>query len=213
MTGTRRPFLAPLAVALLLSPASLPVPGHAQETPPPFLLLNQERILTGSRAGQAILAEEEAARDALRAEAREIDSRFEAEERRLTALRGEVEPEEFRALADAFDEEVIRARREQDERATAVALEFEQRRRQFYAEVAPLLVGILSRYEAHAIFDESAVLLADQSLNITDAVIAEIDAAMPPPDAPPPDAPPPDQPPDPAEAHPPEDPAPAPPEE
>lgn len=172
------PALAATALVAILGfgIASAPAAQAIADNPPPFLLLNQERILSGSRAGQALLAEEEAAREALRAEAREIDRRFEEEERALTALRAETEPEAFRAMADAFDARVVQARREQDERSTALVIEFEQRRRQFYAEVGPILVGLLSRYGAHAIFDESAVLLADQSLNITDAVIAEIDA-------------------------------------
>ena len=41
----------------------------------------------------------------------------------------------------------------------------------------------MDRYGALAIFDENSVLLADQALNITEAVIAEIDAMPPrPPD-------------------------------
>ena len=71
---------------------------------------------------------------------------------------------------------MVEARREQDERAGALAQEFDQRRRQFYARVAPILVMLMDRYRAKAIFDENSVLLADQSLNITEAVIAEIDA-------------------------------------
>jgi Skp family chaperone for outer membrane proteins len=177
-----------LALAQVLAAGSAVAQAAGEDRPPPFLLLNQERILSGSRAGQALLAEEEAAREALRAEARDIDRRFEERERELTALRAEMEPEAFRTLADAFDEEVVRARREQDERSTALVIEFEQRRRQFYAEVGPILVGLLSRFGAYAILDEAAVLLADQSLNVTDAVIAEIDARFAPEDAPPPDA-------------------------
>lgn len=142
----------------------------------PFLLLNQERLLTGSTAGQALLADERAARDTLRAEAREIEQRFEQEERELTEKRAEMEPDAFRALADAFDERVVEARQQQEERSDALVAEYDRRRRQFYAEIAPILVGMLSRFGARAILDESSVLLADQSLNITDAVIAEIDA-------------------------------------
>jgi Skp family chaperone for outer membrane proteins len=164
------------AAAILALLLAVLAPAAGAQEGAPFLLLNQERILTGSRTGQALLAEEEAARDALRAEARAIDQRFEEEERRLTELRPTVDPEEFRGIADEFDARVVEARREQDARSTALVLEFDQRRRQFYAEVAPVLVRLLSRYGAHAIFDESSVLLADQSLNITDAVIAEIDA-------------------------------------
>lgn len=165
-----------LAACLALLVALGTGTGAAAQEGAPFLIINQERILTGSRTGQALLAEEEEARDALRAEARAIDRRFEEEERYLTELRAELPPEEFRAIADEFDERVVEARRQQDARSTALVLEFDQRRRQFYADVAPILVRLLSRYGAHAILDESSVLLADQSLNITDAVIAEIDA-------------------------------------
>lgn len=152
-------------------------PAHAQAAPAlPILVVNQERLLTGSRRGQALLAAEEAARDALRAEARAIDSAFEAEERELTEARARLDAEEFRALADAFDERVVTARRDQDARAAALAQEFDAGRRRFYAEVAPLLVRLMDRYGAQAILDENTVLMAAQELNITEAVIAEIDA-------------------------------------
>lgn len=153
----------------------------------PFLFINQERLLTDSDAGRAILAEEDRQRDALRAEARSLDSSFEDEERRLTDQRPTLPPEEFRKLSDAFDARVVQARRDQDNRASQLAQEFDQRRRQFYAQIAPVLVSLMDRYGARAIFDESSVLLADQSLNITQAVIAEIDARAP--EAPAPDAP------------------------
>lgn len=154
------------------------VSAAAQEVPREFLFINQERLLTDSGPGRALLAEEEAARDELLAEARGIDAAFEAEERDLTQRRGELSPEEFRALADDFDSRVVVARREQDERSAALAQRFDQRRRQFYASVAPILVAVMEKYSAHAIFDEASVLLADQSINITTEVIGEIDARM-----------------------------------
>lgn len=143
-----------------------------------FLFINQEQILTGSKSGQALLAEEDRQREVLRQEARKLDSAFEDEEQRLTDQRPTLPPEEFRKLSDAFDARVVKARRDQDARASALAEEFDQRRRQFYARVAPILVMLMDRYGAKAIFDETSVLLADQSLNITNAVIAEIDARV-----------------------------------
>jgi Skp family chaperone for outer membrane proteins len=165
------------AVALALALALVPVPAPAQAPPPPpFLIINQESLLTGSRTGQEILSDEERQRDALRTEARALDASFEAEERQLTEERPTMPAEEFRKLSDAFDGRVVEARRQQDERANALAQEFDQRRRAFYARVAPILVMLMDRFQAKAIFDETSVLLADQSLNITEAVIAEIDA-------------------------------------
>jgi Skp family chaperone for outer membrane proteins len=164
-----------LALALALA-----LPAAAQQLPDsPFLFINQERLLTGSQAGQALLAEEERQRDALRREARALDSAFEAEERQLTEQRPSLAPDAFRKLADEFDARVVKARREQDSRAAALAQEFDQKRRAFYAQVAPILVMLMDRYRARAIFDENSVLVADQTLNITEAVIAEIDARAP----------------------------------
>lgn len=175
---------APLALALTLAGiAAAPGPAPAQQAPAAatsFLFINQERLLTGSKQGQALLAEEDRERDALRAEARKLDAAFEEEERRLTEQRPTLPPEEFRELSDAFDARVVKARRDQDERASALAQQFDQRRRQFYAQVAPILVMLMDRYGAKAIFDENSVLLADQTLNITDAVIAQIDTARAP---------------------------------
>jgi Skp family chaperone for outer membrane proteins len=195
---------AALGAALLIALACLARPAAAQGPALPFLIISQERILTGSKTGKALLAEEDRERDALRNEARALDAAFEAEERKLTEQRPTLPPEEFRRLSDAFDARVVQARRDQDARASALAQEFDQRRRQFYARVAPILVSLMDRYGARAIFDENSVLLADQSLNITEAVIAEIDApsapeapeapaeapaeASPPADAPPPAA-------------------------
>jgi Skp family chaperone for outer membrane proteins len=172
MALAARTLAVPVLVAALAGAGA-----RAQEVPsPPFLIINQEQILTGSEAGRRLLDEEERARDALRAEARALDAAFEEEERRLTEQRPELDPAEFRRLSDAFDARVVQARRDQDTRSATLAQEFDQRRRQFYARVAPILVMLMDRYGAKAILDENSVLLADQSLNITAAVIAEIDA-------------------------------------
>jgi Skp family chaperone for outer membrane proteins len=166
----------PAAPFQLTPPDQPAAPMPAPTGPLPFLFINQEQILTGSKSGQAILADEDRQRDALRGESRALDASFEEEESRLTEERPKLPPEEFRKLSDAFDARVVKARHDQDERANALADRFDQRRRQFYAQVAPILVMLMDRYGAKAIFDENSVLLADQSLNITQAVIAEIDA-------------------------------------
>jgi Skp family chaperone for outer membrane proteins len=159
-------------------------PGIQLTQPVPFVIINQERLLTDSQRGRALLAEQEAARDRLRSEARAIDSAFEAEERELTEARATLEPEEFRALADDFDARVVTARRDQDARSAALAQEFDAGRRRFYSAIAPILVQLMERRGALAVLDGNSVLLAAQELDITEATIAEIDAM--PEDIPPP---------------------------
>jgi Skp family chaperone for outer membrane proteins len=177
MAGTRSPSLTCaawwFAGAVLLFQIFAP-PAVAQQGAP-FLFINQEQILLGSEAGQTLLDEEERRRNDLVARARSIDAAFEEEERELTEKRETTPAEEFRKLADDFDARVVAARKRQDEKSDALAQELEQKRREFYAGVAPILVRMMERFGARAIFDENSVLLADQRLNITDAVIAEID--------------------------------------
>jgi Skp family chaperone for outer membrane proteins len=170
-----------MAAPAAAQPLALPLaPPSAQPAPRfPILLVNQDRLLSGSQRGQELLAAEEAARDRLRTEARTIETAFEAEERELTEARAGLEPEAFRALADAFDARVVTARRDQDARAAALAQEFDAGRRRFYAAIAPILVRLMERMGAQAILDETSVLIAAQDLDITEAAIAEIDA-MPP---------------------------------
>ena len=99
---------AGVALALALAVLAFAGPAPAQvAVASPFLIINQERLLTGSRMGQEILAEEERQRDALRAEARALDASFEAEERQLTEQRPTLPAEEFRKLSDAFDARVV----------------------------------------------------------------------------------------------------------
>ncbi len=143
----------------------------------PFLIINQEQILVGSRSGKALLAAEDQRRTMLVSEARSIDAAFEAEELELTQQRGTLPADEFHRLAEDFDRRVVAARQRQDERSDALAQELERARRQFFADVAPFLIELMDRFGASAILDENSVLLADQRMNITDAVIAEIDAA------------------------------------
>ncbi len=166
-------FLVGVFCAVGVSPQSVAQP---YEKPPPFLFINQERILPGSRRGQALLAEEDEAREALVAEARAIDAAFEQEELALNERRDQLSPEEFRELAADFDRRVIQARQDQDDKSAELARTVDLERRQFYASVAPILVDLMDRYGANAILDEKSVLLAAQKLNITNEVIAEIDA-------------------------------------
>jgi Skp family chaperone for outer membrane proteins len=179
-TSTTAPTDAqPATAGGLQTGARTAAPAAARPSSPGFLFLSEERLLTDSRRGQALLAAEEAGRDALRAEARAIEMAFEEEERRLTDQRATMDATEFRALADDFDARVVEARREQDEKATALAQRFDQDRRQFYVDVAPVLVRVMQRAGALAIFDDGSVLLSDQALDVTDEVIAELDAAAP----------------------------------
>lgn len=172
---------APIATA---PPVSVPVQAPAQGAtritlPPPFLILDQDRLFTGSQLGQAIIATNEAEAQALREEGQRLDRQFEAEEQALTDQRADLDPEKFRELADAFDAKVVRTRAAQEEKAAALAARSEQRRREFFRRAGPILLRILDESGAGAVVDQRSVLVAKQDLNITDEAIKRLDATIP----------------------------------
>ncbi|RMF33533.1 MAG: OmpH family outer membrane protein [Alphaproteobacteria bacterium] len=120
-------------------------------------------------------AEEEAMRNRLVEERKQIERALEAEERELAERRGSLAREEFARLAEAFDTKVRAARKAQEEKALAVQRSMEQKRQRFLDSLRPVIVEVMQRFGASVVLDGRAVLLADPSLDLTGEVIARMD--------------------------------------
>jgi len=203
----RRPAVWRAAGAALILGAALAVrPVPAQEflqVPSPILVLDQERLFDGALLAGQLSEDFEARSAALAAENRAIEAELVAEELELTELRPTMEPAEFRALADAFDEKVREIRTEQDTKVRELQLLRERERQDFLRRVTPVLGEIVRERGAVAVLDRRTVVISAESIDITDEVIDRINAAFaePPDDAPQPepdplptDTPPQDQP-------------------
>lgn len=167
------------AVSLLLTLAlgAGPAPAQQAEIPPsPLLVINQERLLTGSALGQMVAAVDEAEKKVLAGEGESLSVALEAEEKALTEKRKQVTPEAFRILADEFDTRVVAIRADQDVKAAALGAAIEGRRRQFYNRIAPVLLAIMQKYQASVMMDQRSVILSVRSVNVTDEAVARIDA-------------------------------------
>ena len=144
--------------------------------PPPVLTIDVERLLAESAFGRQLTAELEEAARRLAEENRKIEADLLAEERALTERRAELPTDEFRPLAEAFDEKVQRLRREQDEKELALADLREEGRQRFFQEAVPILSEILRERGALVLLDRRDVFLSADSIDITDAAIARIEA-------------------------------------
>ncbi|SIS78915.1 periplasmic chaperone for outer membrane proteins Skp [Roseivivax lentus] len=159
-------------------------PAPAQSEAPrqivrsPILTLESERLFVDSALGQRLIAEIEAAGQALSAENRRIETELTEEERRLTALRAETAPAEFRDLADAFDDRVQALRQSQDAKARELANRGDRVRRDFFNAVQPVLTEILREAGAALIIERANVLLSANAIDITDLAIARVDARI-----------------------------------
>lgn len=171
----------PALLAAVLAVALWMTPGEAQElgaVQPIVLTLDQERLFQGSAAAARISAAIERQAAELAAENREIEAALSAEELELTEARPTLEPEAFRALADAFDEKVQRIRGEQDAKERALQELREAERQNFLRRISPVLAEIARERGALLILDRRAVLLSADSIDITDEAIARIDASL-----------------------------------
>ena len=121
-------------LALALSPMIAAAQG-AQAAPPnsaAIVIIDQERLLTGSRYGQRIQQEVEEAGAALVAENRRIEAQLSDEELRLTEQRATMSADAFRPLAQEFNIRVEGIRAAQEAKSRALQAQAEAARTQFY---------------------------------------------------------------------------------
>lgn len=216
----KRGFALAAALAAAVAPAGLraqlpdgPFPLGEQAEPEsprsPVLTLDQERLFEESAFGARVFDQLEAASRALAAENRRLEEQLSAEERALTEERPLLPPEEFRALADDFDQMVQRIRREQEAKSVALAQFRDAERQRFFELALPVLSQIVLEAGAVAVLDNRAIFLVAAPIDMTDEAIERIDEEigaardgapdelLPQIEPPPDDAPPP-QPPEPA---------------
>jgi Skp family chaperone for outer membrane proteins len=141
-----------------------------------ILTVAPEALYSQSDFGQRIAREIEEESLEIASENRRIEAELTAEERELTELRDTLAASDFRARAEAFDEKVQRLRREQDEKARAVAALNEEARRALLTAAQPILLQLMVESGAVAVLDRRVVLLSVDSVDITEQAILRVNA-------------------------------------
>ncbi len=144
----------------------------------PVLVIEFERVFSESAFGKRVIADIESEGAALAAENRRIETELTEEERRLTQQRASLPAEDFRTLADAFDEKVQRLRREQDTKARAVSARPEEARRQFVVTMQPVLREIMQEAGAAVILERRSTFVSISAIDVSDRVIERVDAEI-----------------------------------
>jgi Skp family chaperone for outer membrane proteins len=177
--------LACAALCLVGQPgaAQEAVAQNAQAAPlaPPMtaiLTLDDERLFSGSAFGKAVIARQDAESRALIDENRKIEAALEAEEKDLTSRRAAMPREEFAPLSEAFNEKVEGIRKAQDAKTRELQRRFDSDRQRFLEVARPILAEVMAARGAVAIIDSRAVFVGFGNIDITDAAIAQLDAAM-----------------------------------
>ena len=140
----------------------------------PILTIDQDRLFSETRLGAETLGTLETQAKELAAENQEIENALIAEELELTEKRPELEPQEFRDLANAFDERVQKLREEQDEKGRQLNRLREEAQSQFLRDSAGIISEIVRARGALLVIDRRDVFLSADSIDITEEAIQKI---------------------------------------
>ncbi len=145
---------------------------------PLVLTIASDRLFTESAFGKRVLLEIETESAQLAEENERIVAELSSEEKDLTQMRAELPPEDFRPLAQAFDEKVQSHREGQRAKLDALARRSEESRQTFYALAQPVLIELMRETGAAVVLERANVFLSADTSDITDEAIARINAAI-----------------------------------
>ena len=143
-----------------------------------ILVLNQEWFLAQSIFGQRIQTELQDTLRALADENREIEASLIAEELRLTELRATLAPDEFQALAQDFDARVEAVRAAQQSKTRSLQAQADAAQARFFELAFPILLEVMRARDATVMMDSRSVLLSVGGIDVTEEVLAQIDAEI-----------------------------------
>ena len=144
----------------------------------PVLVIDSQQLFSQSVLGQRIQSDLEAAQDALNAKNEDIVAELEAEELALTQKRAEMEPDEFRELAEAFDAKAQRIRRERAAELQQLGLRLEEERQAFLTAVVPVLEEMMREAGAAVVLEKRDVLLHVRAVDVTGLAIERVNQSL-----------------------------------
>ncbi len=181
ITEVKNILQGPLRALCVLVLVAVAMPLGAQQLGVPqtdVLTISSERLFADSAFGQRVFREIEAESTLLAEENERIVAQLSKEEKDLTDKRSELSADEFRPLAEAFDEKVQSHRDGQRAKLDALARRGEEARGQFFEMAQPVLIELLREFGASIVIERSNVVLSTDASDITNAAIARIDAAI-----------------------------------
>lgn len=164
---------------------ALPVSSLAQTPPPPsegaamaILTVVPDRLFEETEAGRTANARYQQASQALLNENRGLESALATEERVLTEQRPTLPPEDFRRMADAFDDKTQQIRRDQDAKSMRITRQRDLDRQMFFQAALPVLAALMREKRALVILDRSSVFLSFDVIDVTDEAVQALNEEL-----------------------------------
>ncbi|UZD91940.1 OmpH family outer membrane protein [Cognatishimia activa] len=164
------------ALIITIGMCLMPIVADAQSRSLPassVLIIDSERLFLESDFGKRVVAEQQAETALLAAEYRRIEAELSQEELALTQKRPDMTPEDFRKVADAFDERVETIRTTQERREVELAAWGEQERQRFIQLLRPVFETVLSERGAVVVMEKRTVFASSSALDVTQIVLEQ----------------------------------------
>jgi Skp family chaperone for outer membrane proteins len=143
-----------------------------------FVILDPDRLFSESAFGLRVQAELNDLAREVQSENGKLTRDLEAEELDLLDQRARLSAEDFRDIADAFDEKVQIIRDAQERKAQELTARATAERQAFNVASLPVLQTILSERKALGILDSRVVFLPAAKIDITNEAILRVDQVL-----------------------------------
>ncbi len=179
MHQANRPLSRCLLVVALLAAAVLwrPVPSGASEGPS-IAVLNVERVLNQSKAGQGLRTRIEQIRAANQEKDRETEAALRAEDEKLQKQRAVLSDEAFLQKQKELQSRVDSLRQEFDARRERIQVAVDKA----WSEIRQALVeatrDVAVEHQIDVVVSQTATVLISKQLNITKDVLDRLDAKL-----------------------------------
>jgi Skp family chaperone for outer membrane proteins len=144
----------------------------------PILTIDSERLFLNSDFGRRVARQIEASGNELATENRQIEAELAEAERDLTERRASMSPEEFRPLADAFDDRVQETRQAQAAKSRKLNEVLDQERETFLNVAGPVLQDLMLEVGATVVLERRTVFISSNSSDITSAAIERLNEKL-----------------------------------
>lgn len=159
--------------------AAQPLPGNVPDgMRAPVLTIDQDVIYTASEWGLRAQAHFEREARALAAENDRLAEQLSREEAELTERRKTMAADQFRALAEAFDQRATKIRDERAEALRVLNQHADADRKAFRDAVFPIIGGEMQVRGAVVVLDQRTVFVSLQGIDITSVVVERINAEL-----------------------------------
>jgi len=148
------------------------------DTLSPVATINRDRLFGDSEYGKSFNTKFQNDANTLAEENRRIEQGLIDEEMSLTQTRKELSNNEFRKLADAFNEKVERIRVEQARKTNELNATRIQARRAFFKLAQPIIIELMQERGIQFILNDQAIFIATSDGDITNAAIETINTRL-----------------------------------